>query len=94
MLFDKVYGRTGYSHYPELTKLGILSAIEMACWDIIGKDYAFMRKDNAQNESAAGHRCVLPQPCGPLPGPTRGRLSRHHHHHAVAGLALSGGGRG
>jgi L-alanine-DL-glutamate epimerase-like enolase superfamily enzyme len=38
MLFDAVYGRAGYSHYPELTKLGILSAIEMACWDIIGKD--------------------------------------------------------
>ena len=38
MLFDKVYGRAGYSHYPELTKLGILSAIEMACWDVIGKD--------------------------------------------------------
>ena len=37
LLFDKVYGRAGYSHYPELTKLGILSAIEMACWDIIGK---------------------------------------------------------
>ena len=38
LLFDKVYGRAGYSHYPELTKLGILSAIELACWDIIGKD--------------------------------------------------------
>jgi 2-dehydro-3-deoxyphosphogalactonate aldolase len=38
LLFDKVYGRAGYSHYPELTKLGILSAAEMACWDIIGKD--------------------------------------------------------
>jgi galactonate dehydratase len=38
MLFDKVYGRAGYSHCPELTKLGILSAVEMACWDIIGKD--------------------------------------------------------
>jgi galactonate dehydratase len=38
LLFDTVYGRAGYSHYPELTKLGILSAIEMACWDIIGKD--------------------------------------------------------
>jgi 2-dehydro-3-deoxyphosphogalactonate aldolase len=38
LLFDKVYGRAGYSHYPELTKLGILSSIEMACWDIIGKD--------------------------------------------------------
>ena len=37
-LFDAVYGRAGYSHYPELTKLGILSAIEMACWDLIGKD--------------------------------------------------------
>jgi L-alanine-DL-glutamate epimerase-like enolase superfamily enzyme len=38
MLFDKDYGRAGYSHYPELTKLGVLSAIEMACWDVIGKD--------------------------------------------------------
>ncbi|HEX3713610.1 MAG TPA: mandelate racemase/muconate lactonizing enzyme family protein [Trebonia sp.] len=38
LLFDKVYGRAGYSHYPELTKLGILSATDMACWDIIGKD--------------------------------------------------------
>ena len=38
MLFDTVYGRAGYSHYPELTKLGLLSAVEMACWDIIGKD--------------------------------------------------------
>jgi 2-dehydro-3-deoxyphosphogalactonate aldolase len=38
LLFDKVYGRAGYSHYPELTKLGILSAADMACWDIIGKD--------------------------------------------------------
>jgi galactonate dehydratase len=38
MLFDTVYGRAGYSHCPELTKLGILSAIDMACWDIIGKD--------------------------------------------------------
>ena len=28
MLFDTVYGRAGYSHYPELTKLAILSAIE------------------------------------------------------------------
>ena len=38
LLFDTVYGRAGYSHYPELTKLAILSAIEMACWDLIGKD--------------------------------------------------------
>src|SRR5262245_16991058 len=37
-LFDRIYGRAGYSHYPEQTKLGILSAFEIACWDIIGKD--------------------------------------------------------
>lgn len=38
MLFDKVYGRAGYSHYPELTRVAILSAMEMACWDIMGRD--------------------------------------------------------
>jgi 2-dehydro-3-deoxyphosphogalactonate aldolase len=30
----------GYSHYPEFTRMGIVSAIEMACWDIVGKDLA------------------------------------------------------
>ena len=37
-LFDKIYGRTGYSHAPEQTKLAVLSALDMACWDIVGKD--------------------------------------------------------
>jgi galactonate dehydratase len=37
-LWDRVYGRAGYSHYPEQTKLAILSGLEMACWDILGKD--------------------------------------------------------
>jgi galactonate dehydratase len=37
-LFERVYGRAGYSHYPEQTKLAILSGLEMACWDIVGKD--------------------------------------------------------
>jgi 2-dehydro-3-deoxyphosphogalactonate aldolase len=37
-LFDRIYGRAGYSHHPELTKLAILSALDMACWDIVGKD--------------------------------------------------------
>jgi 2-dehydro-3-deoxyphosphogalactonate aldolase len=36
-LFQKGYG-FGYSHYPEFTRMGILSAIETACWDIVGKD--------------------------------------------------------
>ncbi|MGH9100798.1 MAG: mandelate racemase/muconate lactonizing enzyme family protein [Acidimicrobiales bacterium] len=37
-LFDTIYGRTGYSHAPEQTKLALLSALDMACWDIVGKD--------------------------------------------------------
>ena len=36
-LYDKLYN-LNYSHYPEFTKMGVISAIEMACWDIIGKD--------------------------------------------------------
>lgn len=36
-LFDRVYGRAGYSHVPESTKLAILSAFDLACWDIVGK---------------------------------------------------------
>jgi len=39
-LFDKVYGRAGCSHAPEQTRLAILGALDMACWDIIGKDVA------------------------------------------------------
>lgn len=38
LLYEKLYGRAGYSHYPEQTKLAIVSGLEMACWDIVGKD--------------------------------------------------------
>ena len=37
-LFDRIYGRAGYSHSPEQTKLAMLSALDMACWDLVGKD--------------------------------------------------------
>ena len=37
-LFDRIYGRGGYSHTPEQTKLAMLSALDMACHDIVGKD--------------------------------------------------------
>ena len=35
-LWRNVYGR-GYSARPDLTLMGVLSGIEMACWDIVGK---------------------------------------------------------
>jgi 2-dehydro-3-deoxyphosphogalactonate aldolase len=38
LLWETLYARAGYSHYPEQTKLAIISGVEMACWDIVGKD--------------------------------------------------------
>jgi 2-dehydro-3-deoxyphosphogalactonate aldolase len=35
-LWRNVYGR-GYSLRPDVSLIGVLSAIEMACWDIVGK---------------------------------------------------------
>jgi galactonate dehydratase len=36
-LWRNVYGQ-GYSQRPDPTLLGVLSGIEMACWDIVGKE--------------------------------------------------------
>lgn len=36
-LWDTLYGHAGYSHYPEQTRLSVISALDMACWDILGK---------------------------------------------------------
>lgn len=38
LLWEKLYAKAGYSRYPEQTKLSLISGIEMACWDIVGKD--------------------------------------------------------
>src|SRR5579862_697918 len=35
-MWRSVYGR-GYSARPDITLVGILSGLEMACWDIVGK---------------------------------------------------------
>ena len=36
-LWRTIYS-SGYAQHPDLTVLGVLSGIEMACWDIIGKE--------------------------------------------------------
>ena len=36
-LFRKIYS-SGYNQRPDTSLMGILSGIEMACWDIVGKD--------------------------------------------------------
>jgi galactonate dehydratase len=36
-LWRRVYS-SGFTQHPDLTLIGVLSALEMACWDIIGKE--------------------------------------------------------
>jgi galactonate dehydratase len=36
-LYDRLYG-LHYGRTSEFTKMGVISALEMACWDIVGKD--------------------------------------------------------
>ena len=36
VLWRRVYS-SGFTQHPDLTVMGVLSALEMACWDIIGK---------------------------------------------------------
>jgi galactonate dehydratase len=36
-LWRRVYS-AGYTQHPDLSMMGVLSALEMACWDIIGKE--------------------------------------------------------
>jgi galactonate dehydratase len=36
-IWRRVYA-AGYTQHPDLTLMGVLSALEMACWDIIGKE--------------------------------------------------------
>ncbi len=36
-IWRRVYS-AGYAQHPDLTLMGVLSALEMACWDIIGKE--------------------------------------------------------
>src|SRR5690349_1135795 len=35
-LWRNVYGR-GYTSRPDISLMGVLSGIEMACWDVVGK---------------------------------------------------------
>ena len=36
-MWRRVYS-TGFTQHPDLTLMGVLSALEMACWDIVGKE--------------------------------------------------------
>src|SRR5579871_1673742 len=37
LLWRRIYS-AGYTQHPDLTLMGVVSALEMACWDIVGKE--------------------------------------------------------
>ena len=37
LLWRRLYS-SGYNQHPDLTTMGVISAFEMACWDIVGKE--------------------------------------------------------
>ena len=63
-LFTKIYD-SFFSHYPEFTKLSILSALEMACWDIVGKDVnrpVYRLMGGASRERLRAYTVIYPDP--------------------------------
>lgn len=63
-LFTKIYD-SFFSHYPEFTKLSILSALEMACWDIVGKDAnrpVYRLMGGASRDRIRAYTVVYPDP--------------------------------
>ena len=37
VMWRRIYS-SGFTQHPDLTLMGVLSALEMACWDIVGKE--------------------------------------------------------
>ena len=61
-LWRDVYGR-GYSHRPDISLVGVLSAIEIALWDIIGKSVERPVHDLLGGACAIG--CAATPTCTP-----------------------------
>jgi galactonate dehydratase len=69
-LWKLLYG-SGYDQHPDITKMGIISAFEMACWDIIGKAVnqpIYNLLGGMYNERLRSYTYLTP-----LPGDTGGR---------------------
>jgi len=69
-LWRNVY-TSGYDLHPDLTKMGILSAFEMACWDIVGKELdqpVYNLLGGKYNERIRSYTYLYPAPDDPVRG--------------------------
>ena len=63
-LWRRVYS-SGFSQHPDLTLMGVLSALEMACWDIIGKEAGqpvYKLLGGKVHERLRSYTYIYPQP--------------------------------
>jgi len=69
-LWRRVY-TSGYDLHPDLTKMGVLSAIEMACWDIVGKELdqpVYNLLGGQYREKVRSYTYLYPAPDDPVRG--------------------------
>ena len=63
-LWRRVYS-SGFTQHPDLTVMGVLSALEMACWDIIGKEAGqpvYKLLGGRVHERLRSYTYIYPQP--------------------------------
>jgi galactonate dehydratase len=63
-LWRRVYS-SGFTQHPDLTLMGVLSALEMACWDIIGKEAnkpVYKLLGGQVHESLRAYTYIYPRP--------------------------------
>jgi 2-dehydro-3-deoxyphosphogalactonate aldolase len=63
-MWRRVYS-AGFTQHPDLTVMGVLSALEMACWDIIGKEAgqpAYKLLGGQVHEKLRSYTYIYPRP--------------------------------
>lgn len=63
-MWRRVYG-SGYSSRPDVTLMGVMSALEMACWDIVGKSVdkpVYELLGGQVHESLRSYTYIYPDP--------------------------------
>ncbi|MFM5885857.1 MAG: mandelate racemase/muconate lactonizing enzyme family protein [Novosphingobium sp.] len=63
-MWRRVYS-AGFTQHPDLTVMGVLSALEMACWDIIGKEAnrpVYKLLGGQVHESLRSYTYIYPRP--------------------------------
>ena len=63
-MWRRVYS-AGFTQHPDLTVMGVLSALEMACWDIIGKEAGqpvYKLLGGQVHESLRSYTYIYPRP--------------------------------